>query len=278
MRSSSSRLRLGGALVATSLSILVGLGGTAFADSGQGEEHRNDRAGSRNDETVGVTEDTDTNDGATPNNVVDAGDDAHPSGNDRSVENGGSANQGNATSEPDGNGSGPERDNGGVDQPGEPGGVDLADQDGNNGCGNDDDFEDDNEGLCGKPAKASPSNPPAEEESGEITPAIVPSSPVQNETKVEPAQVLGVTVERPATVASSTPAVEAVAASPVAVAAPASAVEAAPATVLGATVVRGAALARTGFGTTPLMVVAITLLLVGFTLVRRPKGAHFMAS
>ena len=29
------------------------------------------------------------------------------------------------------------------------GGVDKLDQDGNNGCGNDDDFEDDNEGWCG---------------------------------------------------------------------------------------------------------------------------------
>jgi hypothetical protein len=95
-----------------------------------------------------VTEDNDTNDGGTPNNVVDDGDNQHPSGRDRSVEPGGSGNQGNAQSDPDDDGRGPDRSNGGVDQPGGPGGDDLADQDGNNGCGNDDDFEDDNEGHC----------------------------------------------------------------------------------------------------------------------------------
>ena len=94
------------------------------------------------------TEDTDTNDGGTPNNVVDDGDNAHPSGKDRSVENGGSGNQGWAQSDPDDDGRGPDRTNGGADKPDGPGGDDLADQDGNNGCGNDDDFEDDNEGWC----------------------------------------------------------------------------------------------------------------------------------
>lgn len=94
-----------------------------------------------------VTEDDDTND-PVPNNVVDDGDNRHPSGRDRSVEPGGSGNQGNAASDPDDDGRGPERSNGGADTPGGPGGVDLADQDANNGCGNDDDFEDDNEGLC----------------------------------------------------------------------------------------------------------------------------------
>ena len=39
----------------------------------------------------------------------------------------------------------------GIDKPGPEfaGGLDNGDQDGNNGCGNDDDFEDDNEGWCG---------------------------------------------------------------------------------------------------------------------------------
>ena len=97
------------------------------------------------------TEDTDTNDGGTPNNVVDDGDNQHPSGRDRSVEPGGSGNQGNSPSDPDGD------SNGGPDKPNGPGGVDLADQDGNNGCGNDDDFEDDNEGWCGrKPERTKP--------------------------------------------------------------------------------------------------------------------------
>ena len=99
-----------------------------------------------------VTEDADHNDGGTPNNMVDDGDNAHPSGKDRSVEHGGSGNQGKSAADPDDDGRGPDRTNGGGDRPGGPGGRDLADQDGNNGCGNDDDFEDDNEGWCGKPA------------------------------------------------------------------------------------------------------------------------------
>jgi hypothetical protein len=90
-----------------------------------------------------VTEDNDHNDGGTPNNVVDDGDNQHPSGKDRSVERGGSGNQGASSSDPDGT------SNGGADKPGGSGGYDKADQDGNNGCGNDDDFEDDNNGNCG---------------------------------------------------------------------------------------------------------------------------------
>ena len=92
-------------------------------------------------------EDTDTNDNGTDNNIVDGGDNMHPSGKDKSVENGGSGNQGKSPADPDGS------YNGGVDQADQPGGDDLADQDGNNGCGNDDDFEDDNNGNCGKPEK-----------------------------------------------------------------------------------------------------------------------------
>lgn len=66
----------------------------------------------------------------------------HPSGKDRSVEPGGSGTQGKAVSDPDG------MTNGGADKPGQVGGFDT-DKDGNNGCGNDDDFEDDNNGWCG---------------------------------------------------------------------------------------------------------------------------------
>ena len=94
-----------------------------------------------------MTEDNDSNDNGTPNNVSDDGDNAHPSGKDRSVENGGSGNQGNSQSDPDGD------SNGGPDKADGSGGVDKADQDGNNGCGNDDDFEDDNNGNCGGPDK-----------------------------------------------------------------------------------------------------------------------------
>ncbi len=106
-------------------------------------------------ETSAVTEDNDTNDGDTPNNVVDDGDNRHPSGRDKSVEHGGSGNQGKSQSDPDGD------SNGGVDKPGGDGGADLADQDGNNGCGNDDDFEDDNNGNCGPKVKPVEAETPA---------------------------------------------------------------------------------------------------------------------
>ena len=62
-----------------------------------------------------------------------------------------SAPQGYAPSDPDFTG------NGGPDKPGQLGGFSL-DKDGNNGCGNDDDREDDNNGWCGK--KPEPSPPP----------------------------------------------------------------------------------------------------------------------
>ena len=90
--------------------------------------------------------------------LPDSGDNAHPSGKDRSVEPGRSLTQGKSKSDPDDNGKGPERSHGKSDKPGSVGGVDKFDQDGNNGCGNDDDFEDDNEGWCGqKPKKDKPS-------------------------------------------------------------------------------------------------------------------------
>lgn len=86
--------------------------------------------------------------------LPDSGDNLHPSGKDRSVEPGRSLTQGKSKSDPDDNNKGPERSNGKSDKPGSVGGVDKFDQDGNNGCGNDDDFEDDNEGWCGhKPKK-----------------------------------------------------------------------------------------------------------------------------
>ena len=104
------------------------------------------------DSSTAYTEDNDTNDGGTPNNVADEGDNRHPSGKDKSVENGGSGTQGKSESNPD-DSKGPMRYEGelGDDKANGPGGTDLADQDGNNGCGNDDDFDDDNNGWCGKP-------------------------------------------------------------------------------------------------------------------------------
>jgi hypothetical protein len=95
-----------------------------------------------------ITENSDSD--GVANNIPDEGDNLHPSGKDRSVESGGSGDQGQSASTPDQNGRGPERDNGGTDKPNGPGGADIIDQDRNNGCGNDDDFDDDNEGLCGK--------------------------------------------------------------------------------------------------------------------------------
>jgi hypothetical protein len=60
--------------------------------------------------------------------------------------------QGVSPSNPDADG------NGGIDKPGHKGGFD-ADRDGNNGCGNDSDREDDNNGWCGKPRVSGPTPP-----------------------------------------------------------------------------------------------------------------------
>jgi len=76
--------------------------------------------------------------------------------------------QGHSPSDPDSTG------NGGLDKPGQTGGF-SSDRDGNNGCGNDNDREDDNNGWCGlKPhhkhhhMKSSESPPP------EFPPVIPP--------------------------------------------------------------------------------------------------------
>jgi hypothetical protein len=137
--------------------------------NGNGRDHDGDADASA---ATTYTEDNDTNDGGTPNNVADDGDNAHPSGRDRSVERGGSGNQGRSESDPDDDGRGPDRSNGGPDKPNGSGGVDAADQDGNNGCGNDDDFEDDNEGWCGhKPERQQPAKPEAQPVDHEVKPA-----------------------------------------------------------------------------------------------------------
>jgi hypothetical protein len=139
--------------------------GTAVATGSHGGHHAKA-------ERSTWTEDNDRNDGGTPNDVADAGDDRRPSGKDRSVEHGRSGNQGRATSDPDG------VSNGGADKPNGPGGIDKADQDGNNGCGNDDDFEDDNNGNCGKAhRKAAEASKPAKQRCacGEAKPAAKPA-------------------------------------------------------------------------------------------------------
>ena len=155
------------------LAVFVALLGWALASVPALAHHKegHDKGNGKSNGTS-VTEDNDTNDNDTPNNVADDGDNAHPSGKDRSVENGGSGNQGNSTSDPDDDGRGPDRTNGGADKPDGPGGEDLADQDGNNGCGNDDDFADDNEGWCGKP----PAQIPLEDEAAAAVDDVVEGS------------------------------------------------------------------------------------------------------
>ncbi|MFN2587746.1 MAG: hypothetical protein ABR613_06495, partial [Actinomycetota bacterium] len=105
--------------------------------------------------------------------------------------------------------------NGGADKPNGPGGVDKADQDGNNGCGNDDDFEDDNEGWCGgkpKPAKPAPAGPcdadatmpgtqpcvKGDDSRPEVRPNVI-SHPARPEVETE---VLGERIDRPAPAAT----------------------------------------------------------------------------
>ncbi|MFN2587680.1 MAG: hypothetical protein ABR613_06155, partial [Actinomycetota bacterium] len=103
--------------------------------------------------------------------------------------------------------------NGGADKPNGPGGVDKADQDGNNGCGNDDDFEDDNEGWCGgkpKPATSAPSGPcDADATMPGLQPCVtgvLPTAPCPEETMAggvgaceDDVDVLGGVITRPAT-------------------------------------------------------------------------------
>jgi LPXTG-motif cell wall-anchored protein len=77
-----------------------------------------------------------------------------------------SAPQGYAPSDPDWTG------NGGQDKPGQTGGFNN-DRDGNNGCGNDTDREDDNNGWCGH--KPSPQTPPSTPPSQ--PPSVGPTAP-----------------------------------------------------------------------------------------------------
>jgi hypothetical protein len=118
---------------------------------------------------------------------VGVDDNQHPSGKDRSEEPGGSGNQGKSESDPDDNvgpmrnecGASPASDprGGCTDKPGGSGGMDLHDQDGNNGCGNDDDFDDDNNGHCGGKVKDAPKPPPTTPEPPPTTPPGPPEGP-----------------------------------------------------------------------------------------------------
>ena len=158
----TKRLSIASALLTafSALMALLLLSAPAFAHHNDGHDKGrasstsdgSDHDGDAGNEDRAYTEadDGDADDATDPN--VDEDDNAHPSGKDRSVENGGSGNQGKSESNPD-DSKGPMRYEGelGDDKPAGPGGTDLSDQDGNNGCGNDDDFDDDNNGHCGKP-------------------------------------------------------------------------------------------------------------------------------
>ena len=248
-----------GAAVTLGLTVMGGVASAAPAtERGKGP-----------DQTTTVTEDNDTNDD-TRNNVADDGDNAHPSGKDRSVEHGGSGNQGKASHDPDHDGHGPDRSNGGTDQPGGAGGVDLVDQDGNNGCGNDDDFEDDNEGWCGKP----PAKPAADQkpdvtvavESVQVTSSPAPAAVVAADAA--PVTVAGVVAPEVlsdvlATVDEATPAVasRSVATEVLGVTIERSKADR-PTEVLGVSYERGL-LARTGIDLTVLVLVAVALVAIG---------------
>jgi hypothetical protein len=284
MGTSSTRRRLGAALAVTTLG-LFSLGGSAFAgEKGQGADHRNERAGAGKTEVP--TEVADDDDSVVPDPNGDS-DNLHPSGKDRHEAKG---TQGKSTSDPDDDGRGPDRSNGGADKPfaseDGTGGVDAGDQDGNNGCGNDDDFEDDNEGWCGRNPKRANTSPSLVDDLGvedldadaagasvtAVTDATavtatgtalgaVVGTELQNEapaalvaTPIE-TKVLGVSIER---------------------AAPAAAVaaDAIETRVLGVSIERGGVLARTGFGLTVAGLLGLALVLVGAGLQRAGRAEH----
>ena len=178
--------------------------GPVYAHHKTGHANGGGSSSSHAKEGAGYSEDNDHNDGGTPNNVVDGGDNAHPSEKDRSVEHGGSGNQANTKSGPDDDGRGPDGSNGGPDKPEGSGGVDLADQDGNNGCGNDDDFEDDNEGWCGKPKDKVREPKPdkksdetvVEDERDEVDVEVHASASVRSEEDGSESSVLGTVLTR----------------------------------------------------------------------------------
>ena len=198
--------------------------------------------------------------------------DAAPGNANRDVENGGSGTQGKSHSNPDGEG---------VDKPYEAAGQAAESQgdsdfDGNNGCGNDADFADDNNGNCGGLKKGHTKEREeggSTEVGGETGSKPIVHTPqtdvlANGETVTQPAgtaaalgsvadtqgaQVLGVQYERPAAAAAAGAETRPVA------------------RVLSAGAERGAALARTGSGLGLLAVVA--LVLIGAGIVARRSAA-----
>jgi len=216
------------------------------------------------DPNTAYTEDNDTNDNDTPNNVPDDGDNAHPSGKDRSVENGGSGNQGNSESNPDDT-NGPMRSEGEAGSPDKPngnGGTDLADQDGNNGCGNDDDFDDDNNGWCGKPTEPEVGGDVVEDE----TPGVIDFTPprVEGDVRDVPVGLPGV-ITNPAVTETNVLGERISRGSDVAAAA------VAPAAVEAAVAAEGAALPFTGGSIVQFLVTGLSLVTLGGVLVLARK-------
>lgn len=136
--------------------------------------------------------------------------DAHPGRTERQVEHGGSGTQGKSESNPDGEG---------VDKPyaadgqaaetqqGDygPDAVNADDFDGNNGCGNDTDFSDDNNGNCGGLKE---DDVVVDDDDDVIIDDVVVKNVVV-ETKTESAQVMGIQIERaPETLAATAPAAQ----------------------------------------------------------------------
>lgn len=192
------------------------------------EDHDNGRASASGggsdhdgDADSGPTATTEDDDGDGIGNADDTNESRHPSGKDKFLEQGGSGNQGRSESDPDDN-VGPMRreappcDNDPrgadtcTDKPGGSGGHDTLDQDGNNGCGNDQDFDDDNNGWCGKPAVVVETPPPPiVQPGGEVVetprpPTVQPGGEVI-EGPEAPAEVLGARIHkhRPVAVAGA---------------------------------------------------------------------------
>lgn len=138
----------------------------------------------------------------------DGATDAHPGKTERQQEKGGSGTQGKSESNPDGDG---------VDKPypadGQPAEsqqgdygtneVNADDFDGNNGCGNDTDFSDDNNGNCGGLKEVDDVDVDDDDD------VIVDDVVVVADTKTESAQVMGIQIERaPETLAATAPAAQ----------------------------------------------------------------------
>jgi hypothetical protein len=185
--------------------LALGLMTAAPAVAHHREKHDNRKAGGGSDHDGdadnGSTVTTEDNDADGVSNAGDTNESRHPSGKDRFLEKGGSGNQGKSESDPDDN-VGPMRreeppcddDPRGADKctdkPGGSGGHDTLDQDGNNGCGNDQDFDDDNNGWCGKPAVVEAPPPPPVQSGGEEA-AEVLGARIHKHRRVAVAQAAG---------------------------------------------------------------------------------------